>query len=494
MTDFSERYGPWAVVAGGSDGIGASFAHALARRGLNLVLLARRAEVLDAFAAEVRAAHGVEVRTVVADLTAPQAIAELAAATAGLEIGLFIANAGGDDISMPFLDKDLDKHLALVQRNCLSVIEAAYRFGGPMVSRGRGGVILATSGAAWAGGVHLAAYGATKAFDLILAEALWAEWRDLGVDVLALVITATDTPSMHRALEPTGGYRGALADPDDVARAALDHLGDGPTWMCGTETPLGPPPFGTLTRREAVLRMSRRSLRGRGVVRRRVEHRMGQQVDGGVTEPLEHGRVGQRQAEHLLDERAEDDVREVDRPVQHQPDVGIGQRPGDLRLDQRLHLAAHQLERLGEQRQAGCAALQGDPPDVAGDQRVVGDELVERLTAGAGGDRRRLIEPDAADHLADLGHHRVLDRLRQLVLGLEVVHHGTRGQAGFLGDHPDRGGLQAVLRIQAQRRLADARPGGEVGRTEGQARVRHDALNSRGPTSETTVLETILAY
>lgn len=259
MTDFSERYGPWAVVAGGSDGIGASFARALAKRGLNLLLLARRAEVLDAFAAEVRAAHGVEVRTVVADLTAPQAIAELADATAGLEIGLFIANAGGDDISALFLDKDLDTHLALVRRNCLSVIEAAYRFGGPMVSRGRGGVILVTSGAAWAGGAHLAAYGATKAFDLILAEGLWAEWHDLGVDVLGLVVTATDTPSMHRALAPTGGYSGALADPDDVASAALDHLGDGPTWMCGTGNPLGPPPFGTLTRREAVLRMSRRA-------------------------------------------------------------------------------------------------------------------------------------------------------------------------------------------------------------------------------------------
>ena len=104
--------------------------------------------MLGAFAAEIRAAHGVEVRTVVADLTAPQAIAELAAATADLEIGLFIANAGGDDISRPFLGKDLDRHLALVRRNCLSVMEAAYRFGGPMVSRRRGGVIIATSGAA----------------------------------------------------------------------------------------------------------------------------------------------------------------------------------------------------------------------------------------------------------------------------------------------------------------------------------------------------------
>ena len=153
---------------------------------------------------------------------------------------------------------------------------------------------------------------------------------------------------------------------------------------------------------------------------------MGQQVDRGIPEPFEHDRVRQRQAEHLLDERAEDDVRQVDRPVQHQPDLRIGQRTGDLRLDQGLHLAAHQVERLGEQRHAGRAAFQGGPPDVPGDNRVVGDELVERLPAGAGGDRRRLVEPDAADHLADLGHHRVLHRLGQFVLGLEVVHHGAR--------------------------------------------------------------------
>jgi hypothetical protein len=190
---------------------------------------------------------------------------------------------------------------------------------------------------------------------------------------------------------------------------------------------------------------------------------MGQQVDGGVTEPLEHGGIGQRQAERLLDERAEDDVREVDRPVQHEPDFRVGQRPGDLRLDQRLHLAADQVERLGKQSRPRRPALEHDPPDVAGQVRVVGDELVERLPAGAGGDRRRLAEPDAADHLADLGHHRVLYGLGQLVLGLEVVHHGTRGQAGFLGHHADGGCLRAVLRVQAQRRLADPRPRSEVG-------------------------------
>ena len=256
--DFAAKYGPWGIVCGGSDGIGAAFARGLASRGVNLVLVARREDVLEAFAKEVRARYEVEVLTVLLDLTQQDAMARLSAATAELEIGSLIANAGGDDYSAAFLDKDLDRHLTLVKRNCVGVLEAAYRFGGPMVARGRGGVVLVTSGAAWAGGATLAAYGATKAFDLILAEGLWAEWHDHGVDVLGLVVTATDTPSMHRALSASGGYHGDLADPDDVATTALDHLADGPTWMCGGQDPLGPPPFGSVTRRAAVLRMSGR--------------------------------------------------------------------------------------------------------------------------------------------------------------------------------------------------------------------------------------------
>ena len=256
--DFAAKYGPWGIVCGGSDGIGAAFARALASRGVNLVLVARREDVLEAFAKEVRGKHDVEVLTVPLDLAHPDAMARLSAVTAELEIGFLVANAGGDDYSAAFLEKDLDAHLALVKRNCVGVLEAAYRFGGPMVGRGRGGVVLVTSGAAWAGGATLAAYGATKAFDLILAEALWAEWHDHGVDVLGLVVTATDTPSLHRALAANGGYHGDLADPDDVATTALDHLADGPTWMCGGQDPLGPPPFGSVTRRAAVLRMSRR--------------------------------------------------------------------------------------------------------------------------------------------------------------------------------------------------------------------------------------------
>lgn len=255
----TSKYGPWGIVAGGSDGVGVAFANGMAARGINVVLVARRVPVLEASAEDIRARHGVEVRTVALDLSAPGALVELTRVTADLEVGLFVYNAGGDDRSTAFLDKDLDTHLALVHRNCAAVLEAAYRFGAPMVARGRGAMVLVTSGAAWVGGATLAAYGATKAFDLVLAESLWAEWRSSGVDVLGLVLGKTDTPSMRRVFDARGESYGEAADPADVAEEALDHLGDGPTWIYGSADPTGGSPFGALSRRAAVLAMSARS-------------------------------------------------------------------------------------------------------------------------------------------------------------------------------------------------------------------------------------------
>ncbi|MGW0710263.1 SDR family NAD(P)-dependent oxidoreductase [Streptomyces sp. NPDC002643] len=257
-------YGPWGIVAGGSDGVGVAFAHRMAARGINVVLVARRVPVLEAAAEEIRARHGVEVRTVGLDLSAAGALAELERVTSDLEVGLLVYNAGADTRSVTFLDRDLDTHLELVHRNCTAVLEAAYRFGSPMVARGRGAVVLVTSGAAWAGGATLATYGATKAFDLILAESLWAEWRGSGVDVLGLVLGRTDTPSHRRMREAHGeSYGGEFADPYEVAEEALTHLADGPTWIHGSQNPTGGSPFGALSRRDAVLAMSRGASAGK---------------------------------------------------------------------------------------------------------------------------------------------------------------------------------------------------------------------------------------
>jgi uncharacterized protein len=249
-----ERYGSWAIVAGASEGIGAAFSRRLAASGIDLVLVARREAPLDALADDIREHHGVETRVLSLDLSVVGAERTLFDATADLDVGLLVYNAGGDDNGdVHFLDVEPDVWAGLVRRNCLVPMLAAHHYGSRMVERGRGGVLLVSSGAAWAGGARLVPYGATKAFDLVLGEGLWAEWRDQGVDVLSLVVNATDTPAIRRLMDAHGTQLDHLDDPDDVARQGLEHLDDGPTWDVGSVDGGGPSPVGGLSRRDAVL-------------------------------------------------------------------------------------------------------------------------------------------------------------------------------------------------------------------------------------------------
>jgi short-subunit dehydrogenase len=249
-----ERYGPWAIVAGASEGIGAAFSRRLAEHGLDVVLVARREAPLVALADEIRETYGVATRALSLDLSVVGAEQALFEATRDLEIGLLVYNAGGDDNGdVHFLDVDPAVWAALLRRNCLVPMLAAHHYGWRMVERGRGGVLLVSSGAAWAGGARLVPYGATKAFDLILGEGLWAEWRDRGVDVLSLVVNATDTPAIRKLMAAHGTEVDHLDDPDDVACQGLEHLVDGPTWDVGSADGGGPSPVGGLSRRDAVL-------------------------------------------------------------------------------------------------------------------------------------------------------------------------------------------------------------------------------------------------
>ncbi len=255
---FAERYGPWAVVAGASVGIGAEFCRQIAAEGVHVVLVSRSADKLEALASELASDYGVETRVAAIDLAEPGAERDLFSATDGLEIGLFVYNAGADTLNTWFLDVPVEEWHAMVRRNCVVPLVASHHYGGAMVARGRGGILLVTSGAAWAGGGRLTTYGGTKAFDLVFAEGLWAELRRDGVDVLSLVVGATDTPSLRASLAKFGvsvedlAQMAEVADPADVAREGLSHLGDGPTWQVGVPDGAGPSLLGSLRRREAV--------------------------------------------------------------------------------------------------------------------------------------------------------------------------------------------------------------------------------------------------
>ncbi|OBG96634.1 short-chain dehydrogenase [Mycobacterium sp. E3251] len=255
---FAAKYGPWALVAGASDGVGAAFARALAERGINVVLIARRQALLDEVAAEIERETAASTRALAIDLAEPGAAAAIAAATSDLEVGLLVYCAGADPNFEPFLANPVEAAEAMVQRNCMVPMQLCHHFAAPMVERGRGGIVLFGSGAGLAGGANMVAYGASKAFDMVFAEALWAELHDKGVDVLGLILGKTDTPAL-RQLEHSRGQIGSLdevppgaADVADVIAEAFENLGNGPTLMVGDMMRAAEQMLASLTRNQAV--------------------------------------------------------------------------------------------------------------------------------------------------------------------------------------------------------------------------------------------------
>jgi short-subunit dehydrogenase len=262
-TSLAGRYGPWALVAGASEGVGAAYARAMAERGLNVILLARRQTALDDLASSIRAAIGVQTRTVAVDLTEPDAMTRIVDATSGLDVGMLMYCAGADPDYQPFLENRMEAALAMVQLNCIMPMRLCHHFAQPMVQRGQGGIALLSSGAGLAGARNVVAYGASKAAEIALAEGLWAELHDEGVDVLTLVLGVTDTPALRRIL----AQRGMLSSPDDttaipgastpeeVVADALAHLTNGPTWLVGERLREGSQKLRSLTRSDAVKAM-----------------------------------------------------------------------------------------------------------------------------------------------------------------------------------------------------------------------------------------------
>jgi short-subunit dehydrogenase len=258
MTDFAKKYGRWAVIAGASEGIGASLADQLAARGLDLVLIARNGALLDDVATRARGAHGVQTRVVVQDLTDPEVGTKVADATDGLDVGLLIYNAGAADRTTTFLENELEYSLKQIKLDCIGPIALAHQFGTAMRERGRGGIVLVASLACLAGSATLAMYSAVKAFQHNFAEGLWAELRPHGVDVCCTPLGMTYTPAFQRM--------GIEYDPaahmlsEDVAREIIENIGNGPVHVVGENNRAAASAIWTIDRRALVEMMSTASL------------------------------------------------------------------------------------------------------------------------------------------------------------------------------------------------------------------------------------------
>ncbi|MBI2382631.1 MAG: SDR family NAD(P)-dependent oxidoreductase [Gammaproteobacteria bacterium] len=230
--EFHRRYGPWAAIAGASEGIGRAYAHVLAERGLNLVTLARRLEVLEKDAQLIRRRHRVQVRPVSVDLADPELAARFDAAVAGLDVGLLIYNACHSRIA-EFAATGLDDHMRMLDVNCRGPVALAQRLAPRLIERGRGGILLMSSMSGFQGSALVGTYAATKAFNTVLAESLWAELRPHGVDALACVAGATATPGFESATPESRRPKAFPMRPEAVAREGLDALGRKPVHIAG---------------------------------------------------------------------------------------------------------------------------------------------------------------------------------------------------------------------------------------------------------------------
>lgn len=227
---FLARYGPWALLGGSCQGIGLELARALGARGVNLLLLDRREDLLPARCDELARAHGVEAVAVPLDLGERSAGVRIRELAESREIGLGVACAAVGGVG-PFLSEPLDAHRERLAVNCGGALSLAHGLAPAMVRRGRGGLVFFSSMAGLQGTGWVASYAATKAFDLALAEGLWYELRPHGVDVLAVLPGSTDTPGM-RSSHPRDD-RVHYMSAADVAAEALHALGGGPRHVCG---------------------------------------------------------------------------------------------------------------------------------------------------------------------------------------------------------------------------------------------------------------------
>ena len=231
--NLKERYGPVALVAGASEGLGAAFAHALARQGLNLVIVARRKKNLETLAKVISSHYSVDVWPVYCDLKAPDATGQIRDVIGDMKINFLVYNAALSYIG-PYLDNPVSEHIHIAEVNMLTPLKMLHHFGSRMMDEKRGGIVLMSSLAGNQGSGFLSTYAATKAFNRILAESLWYEWKARGVDVIGCCAGATLTPN-YILSKPKKISRFAPKPqlPEEVVDECLLKIGKTPSFISG---------------------------------------------------------------------------------------------------------------------------------------------------------------------------------------------------------------------------------------------------------------------
>jgi short-subunit dehydrogenase len=241
-------------------GIGLAYAREFAARGLDVLNIAEAADPLVDVCEQIAAEHRVEVRPLVLDLGSPNLHEVLQRELAGLDVGLVVCNAARVFMGS-FLDQSLEDKLAILDVNCRAALVLAHEFTARMVARGRGGMIFMSSLSGLVGTPFVTAYASSKAFDMVLGEALWSELGPRGVDVLSVIAGTTRTPGFESTGHRSGRFSPPVMEPKDVVAESLEALGRQPSLVPGRVNRLTQALLSRILSRKRAVETLRRSMR-----------------------------------------------------------------------------------------------------------------------------------------------------------------------------------------------------------------------------------------
>lgn len=220
-----KKYDGYALITGGSSGIGRVFAHELAAQGYNLILVARNKKKLEEASTQLKKKYSVDVILISQDLADPDStdIIYEEIQKKKIHVGLLINNAGIFTQWNRFLDSSRENNLNIIKIMCLSYTDLTYKFLPAMVEKGNGGIIFISSVAAIYPGMGIATYASAKAFSLKLGVSLHGEYKSKGIDVLSVCPGAVDTGLFESAGASKLPF--PMLSAEGVVKKALNALG-----------------------------------------------------------------------------------------------------------------------------------------------------------------------------------------------------------------------------------------------------------------------------
>jgi uncharacterized protein len=234
----NRMYGSTVLVTGGAGGIGAEFARQCGEMGYNLFLVDKKKDDLEQTAAWLSEHfHDSSIEYLIGDLVEEEFRWEIIAKAIELDTGMVINNAGISRVGR-FIDLDEDFLTSQGQTNVIAPLHITKGLVPSMVARGAGGIIMLASGSANTGTALAANYAGTKAWNLIFGESLWYELKPLGIDVLSVIVGATESPGWYSNSPDAKGPIKPMAVSRTV-KSALSALGKKPSISPGISNKLG---------------------------------------------------------------------------------------------------------------------------------------------------------------------------------------------------------------------------------------------------------------